>query len=70
MASVSRWVSDRLHDILGISDKVIAEYLVGLAGKASSPDAFIQKIRDTGTIDVDNNVVTFARELWDKVRKI
>jgi len=64
---LSRYVGDRLHDILGISDKYVAEYLIGLAGKSSSPSNFIDQLRDTDTIAIDDDVVTFAHELWNKV---
>ena len=68
MSMVERWVGDKLHDILGISDKHIAQYLIGLAGKASSAEDFVQKLKDTGTVEVDTNMVNFCTELWNKVR--
>jgi len=64
---VSLWVRDSLHDILGISDHFIADYLIGLAGKASSGGDFVRRIQDTGTIDVNASVTKFAQELWEKV---
>jgi len=67
MSLVERWVNDSLHDILGISDKMIGQFLISLAEKASSPEAYIQKIKDTETIDVDQNMINFAQELWQKV---
>lgn len=60
-------MSDKLHDILGMSDRTMAEYFVALAKKSSSVDALIDKIRDTGTIEVDSNVSSFARELFERV---
>ena len=62
-----RWVSDRLHDILGMSDKYIAQYMVSLAGKATSGTDLIEKLKATGTVDVDQNMVTFLHELYTKV---
>ena len=64
---MERWVGDKLHDILGISDKLIAQYLLGLASKAKSKDDFVDNIRQTGTIDVDEKVLQFSNELWEKV---
>ena len=61
------WVSDRLHDMLNISDKNIAEFLLGLCRKSSTPDAFLDKIRETETIDINDSVKSFANELWSKV---
>ena len=61
------WVNDRLHDMLNISDKNIAEFLLGLCRKSASPDAFLDKIRDTETIDINDSVKSFANELWHKM---
>ena len=41
LIGMERWVGDKLHDILGISDKLIAQYLLGLASKSKSEDDFI-----------------------------
>ena len=68
MASlIETWVNDKLHDILGISDKFISQFLLGLAKKATDPDDFVNKIRETGTVDIDTNILNFAHELWNKV---
>jgi len=64
------YVGDRLHDLLGISDKYVVEYLIGLAGKASSAASFVQKLRDTDTVSVDGEMVAFAHELWNKVSHV
>lgn len=68
MASMlETWVNDKLHDILGISDKYISQYLLGLAKKATGPNDFIDKIRETGTVEIDTNMLNFAHELWQKM---
>jgi len=64
---LARYVGDRLHDLLGISDKYVAEYLIGLAGKSSSAAGFIDQLRDTDTVTVDDAMIAFAQELWSKV---
>ena len=64
---LSQWVGDRLHDILGISDKHIAEYFVALASKSSSAENFVDRLRKTGTVDVDLPLTNFAGELYNKV---
>ena len=65
--SVVEWVSDRLHDILGLSDRLTSEFLVGLAKKSRSAELFVQQIEATGTISVNDEVRTFASQLWNKV---
>ncbi len=67
MADVNGWVSDKLHDILGLSDKYTAEFLVGTAKKSSSEEAFLRKLKETGVIEVNSDVSSFARELWGKI---
>ncbi|XP_052241879.1 pre-mRNA-splicing factor ATP-dependent RNA helicase DHX16-like isoform X2 [Dreissena polymorpha] len=67
MSGIETWVNDKLHDILGISDRFIAQYLIGLAQKAKSDDEYIEKLKDTGTIDINDKVEKFSRELWNKV---
>ena len=67
MSDVVSWVSDQLHSILGLSDRFVAEYLVGLATKSSTPETFESKIRETNTITVNHAVRTFLGELWGKV---
>ncbi|GAB1600938.1 pre-mRNA-splicing factor ATP-dependent RNA helicase DHX16 [Argonauta hians] len=62
-----RWVSDQLHDILGISDKYISLYLMEVGSKATNPQDFVSRIKATNTIDVDNRVVQFCQQLWDKL---
>lgn len=68
MANLEQWVSDRLHDILGLSDRYVAQFMVGLVRKSSNLQDFIVRIKQTGTIDVDQNVERFAQELYAKVR--
>ena len=46
MSELVDWVSDSLHDILGLSDTYTAEFLVGLAKKCSSSEAFLKKLKD------------------------
>ena len=67
MSDVVSWVSDQLHSILGLSDRFVAEYLLGLAKKSSTPEIFESKVRETDTITVNHAVSTFLGELWGKV---
>uniref|UniRef100_A0A671VR94 Pre-mRNA-splicing factor ATP-dependent RNA helicase DHX16 n=1 Tax=Sparus aurata TaxID=8175 RepID=A0A671VR94_SPAAU len=36
MANLEQWVNDRLHDILGLSDRYVSQFMIGTARKASS----------------------------------
>lgn len=67
MPSVADWVYDQLHDLVGFSEKIVAEFMVCLAEKSKSPDDLLKQIRENQTIEVNSNVVRFANELWQKV---
>ena len=65
--SLEVWVSDKLYDILGLSDKYVPQFLISLASKSSSPSDLVEKIRKTDTIEVEDKIIAFAQELWDRV---
>ncbi|KAK7488061.1 hypothetical protein BaRGS_00020652 [Batillaria attramentaria] len=69
MAMTERWVNDQLYDILGISDKVIGQYFIGLASKSSSPSDFVERLKETNTVEVDDKLVSFAKDLFGRKRK-
>lgn len=61
------WVSDKLYDLLGLSDSYTADFLIGTAKKCNSEQLFFKKLSDTGALKVNDSVVSFASELWSKV---
>lgn len=67
MANLEQWVNDRLHDILGLSDKYVSQFMIGTARKASSLQDFVSRLEQMGTIDIEQNVIAFAQELFDKI---
>ncbi|KAM3872744.1 pre-mRNA-splicing factor ATP-dependent RNA helicase DHX16 isoform 3-T3 [Diretmus argenteus] len=67
MANLEQWVNDRLHDILGLSDRYVAQFMIGTARKSSNHEDFVARLQKTGTIDIDQSVVAFAQELYDKI---
>lgn len=67
MSDLVQWVSDQLHDILGLSDRITSEFLVALAKKSASGDAFVKKLKDTKALKISDSVSAFARELWQRV---
>lgn len=68
MANLEQWVSDSLHDILGLSDRYVAQFMIGSARKSSSAQDFVAHLKSTGTIDINQSVIAFAQELYEKVR--
>ena len=67
MSDTVSWVSDQLHGLLGHSDRLTAEFLVGLAKKAQSPEAYVRKLQDTRALTVNQSARSFAAELWSRV---
>ena len=60
-------MSDQLHELLGLSDRYTAEYFVGLARKAASPESYLQQLKKAGAITVNEAVSSFAGQLWNRV---
>ncbi|XP_070293400.1 pre-mRNA-splicing factor ATP-dependent RNA helicase DHX16-like isoform X2 [Salvelinus sp. IW2-2015] len=67
MANLEQWVSDSLHDILGLSDRYVAQFMIGSARKSSSAQGFVAHLKSTGTIDINQRVIAFAQELYEKI---
>ncbi|KAK2715119.1 pre-mRNA-splicing factor ATP-dependent RNA helicase DHX16-like [Artemia franciscana] len=66
-AGLLNWVNDSLHDILGLSDKSITHFLIGLAKKSSSLSALETQLVRTGAIEINPSVQKFLAELWSKL---
>ena len=67
MSDQVTWVSDQLHELVGISDRSIAEFILGLCQQSKSSDDFLEKIKETGAIDVNEKVAGFASELFGRI---
>lgn len=65
--ALQEWVEDKLHEMLGMSEKHIAQYFIGLCRKSTSLEGFISSIEETGTVDLTKDFVSFATELYNKV---
>ncbi|XP_066983091.1 pre-mRNA-splicing factor ATP-dependent RNA helicase DHX16 [Macrobrachium rosenbergii] len=64
--SLKAWVNHRLHDVLGMSDTTVAEYLLRLAQKLPSKKHILLELQND--MHVDSDIENFIGELWDKVR--
>lgn len=67
MANLEQWVDDRLYDILGLSDRYLPLFMIGTAKKSLSSQDFVSRLQQTGAIDINEKVIAFAEELYDKV---
>ncbi|XP_031203109.1 pre-mRNA-splicing factor ATP-dependent RNA helicase DHX16 [Mastomys coucha] len=59
------WVQEELHSVLGPSKGYIARFLIATAQHCSSPEEFVQQLRNTNTLDFCGP--DFALRLWSKV---
>ena len=67
MADLERFVGDQLHSLIGMSDRVIVQYFIGLAGKSPSVDVFLEKLKETDTVPIDQKMTSFAADVWHRV---
>lgn len=66
-AGLERWVQDELHSVLGLSERHVAQFLIGTAQRCGSAEEFVQRLRDTDTLDLSGPARDFALRLWNKV---
>ncbi|XP_004424462.1 PREDICTED: putative pre-mRNA-splicing factor ATP-dependent RNA helicase DHX16 isoform X1 [Ceratotherium simum simum] len=66
-AGLERWVQDELHSVLGLSERHVAQFLIGTAQRCASAEEFVQRLRDTDTLDLSGPARDFALKLWNKV---
>lgn len=64
--SVQTWVSDSLHDIVGYSDAVVVEYVLGVAKTAASEKMLLEKLSEYD-VPVNDKTRAFARDLLQKL---
>ena len=48
----------------------IIQFLIGLCEKSSSNNEFLDKLNKTGVITMNNRMMEFAQQLYDKVEHI
>ncbi|XP_019334322.2 pre-mRNA-splicing factor ATP-dependent RNA helicase DHX16 [Alligator mississippiensis] len=67
-AALERWVSGELHALLGLSERHVAAFLVGLARRSHSPEDLLGRLEQTETLNVSDPAVrSFAQRLWDQI---
>lgn len=66
---LERWVSGQLHALLGLSERHVVAFLVGLAQRSRTADDFLARLEETETLRVaDPPARAFAQQLWERVR--
>ena len=46
---------------------MIAQFILGLAKSSKSPADYIEKLRETDAVDINEKIVSFSQELFSKV---
>ncbi|XP_067386232.1 pre-mRNA-splicing factor ATP-dependent RNA helicase DHX16 isoform X1 [Emydura macquarii macquarii] len=68
MAALERWVSGELHALLGLSERHVVGFLLGLARRSRSPDELLSRLEETETLRVSEPAVrAFALRLWEQI---
>lgn len=63
--ALKSWVSSKLHDVMGMSDMTVAEYLIKITQRLPSKRHVLGELQEE--IPIDNAVEKFVGELWDRV---
>ncbi|CAI2328535.1 unnamed protein product [Caenorhabditis sp. 36 PRJEB53466] len=65
--SVEQFINDKLHSIVGISDRSICQYVHALAKQSKTAGDLVQKLRDAGDFPITPAIQSFAEELWTRI---
>ncbi|KAH0630392.1 hypothetical protein JD844_013388 [Phrynosoma platyrhinos] len=65
---LERWVSGQLHSLLGLSERHVVAFMVGLATRSRTPEELLARLEETETLRVTEPPArAFAQQLWEKV---
>jgi pre-mRNA-splicing factor ATP-dependent RNA helicase DHX16 len=59
------WVSDKLHETMGMSDKIVVDFLITTARKTHNVGDFTSKL--STVLEGDGDMSKVAHEIWSKV---
>ncbi|GMT15697.1 hypothetical protein PFISCL1PPCAC_6994 [Pristionchus fissidentatus] len=65
--SIETWVNDELHSLVGMSDRNTTNYIISLARRALDTSDLIQKLTDSGALDMNPKVERFAGQLMSRI---
>lgn len=67
---LERWVSGQLHAVLGLSERHVVAFMIGLAKRSRSPEDLLVRLEETETLNVtDPSARAFAQQLWERVSR-
>ena len=62
---LQNYVSDKLHDALGMSDKNVVHYLIGLGKKTDNVDRYIKELNSV--LGDEGNFQSVATDIWSRI---
>eukprot|EP00124_Ichthyophonus_hoferi_P004799 Ihof_evm1s581 gene=Ihof_evmTU1s581 len=65
--ALSRWVGDQLYELVGMQEKMVVQFLLGVAKDAKTADDLIATLIDTDTLPNTPSARSFATELYQRV---
>lgn len=60
------WVGQRLHEVLGMSNATVAEYLIKVTQQLPTKARVLDELREEVTVDAKMEI--FVNQLWQRVR--
>jgi len=66
--ALNTWVSDKLVDILGFTDKSIVDYVIAIAKKTTDVPTFVESLKKCD-MPMNTKTESFATELLAKIPK-
>ena len=64
-SELQNYVSDKLHDVLGMSDKNVVHYLIGLGKKTDDVDRYIKELNTV--LGDEGNFQSVAKDIWSRI---
>ncbi|CAG0921614.1 unnamed protein product [Notodromas monacha] len=67
MSAIKTWVNDHLHDLIGLSDATIVDFLVGVARESGSAASLLMKLEKAEVVEMSPKMEDFLADLWLKL---
>jgi len=62
---LQNYVSDKLHEVLGMSDKNVVHYLIGLGKKTDDVEKYVKELNNV--LGDEGNFQSVAKDIWNRI---
>ncbi|KNC70414.1 hypothetical protein SARC_17058, partial [Sphaeroforma arctica JP610] len=62
--SLIQWVGDQLHELVGISERLIVQFLVDMATSAKTPEWLLKQLIESESLPDNEKAKVFTNELF------